>query len=107
LSAQHRLIVRRRFFRAAAVSSYIVGFLLFLAEYFWWYAFRPMFTVLRTGFVFPRTGLRSRLRDSLLPNRDREGALPRIWHFCPRSLALAVRFYISTPCLVPATPMQF
>src|SRR5580700_3220153 len=70
-------------YRAATVSTYIVGFLLFLAEYFWWYAFRSMFIAPRTGFVKTSTfqkmattsRLRSRFGQSLLPNRDREGVI--------------------------------
>jgi hypothetical protein len=60
-------------FRIATVSTYIVKFLLFLAEYFWWYAFGPMFIGLRREFVKTPAFLHSRLGQSLLPNRDREG----------------------------------
>jgi len=36
--------------RDATVSTYIVGFLPFVAEYFWRHAFRLMLTGLRRGF---------------------------------------------------------
>ncbi len=38
-------------YRAVTVSTYIVGFLSFLAEYFSWHPFHPMFTGLRRGLV--------------------------------------------------------
>ena len=62
----------------ATVSTYLVGFLLFLAEYFWWYAFRSMFTALRTGFVKTSTlqklATTSRLREPVTEPRPRGSA---------------------------------
>ena len=68
--------------RAATVSTYVVRFVSFLAEYFSWHPFHPMFTGIRRGLLAGSTlalrsntaPSRSRLGDALnLPSRDREG----------------------------------
>src|SRR5580658_78569 len=67
---------------AVTVSTYVVRFVSFLAEYFSWHPFHPMFTGIRRGLLAGSTlalrsntaPSRSRLGDALnLPSRDREG----------------------------------
>jgi antitoxin ParD1/3/4 len=65
--------------RAETVSTYIVGFLPFLAEYFCRHVFRPMFTGLRRGFFGAPTFTKSGGRAT-------------------------VKGWSLSACLVPATP---
>jgi len=88
-------------YRTATVSTYIVGFLPFLAEYFWRHAFRSIFTGLRRDVLRAPTSARSyraaTVRESVVVYREE-----RFW-FRLRRVRKSVPLFLRTNVFNGAT----